>query len=186
MFEKARKLRAPLSRKTIKSLRAGEWVLLSGVIYTARDHAHRRMLELIQSRKKLPIELKGAIIYYSGPSPKRPGRVIGSAGPTTSSRMDKYTPRLLQLGLAACIGKGERSPEVRDAVKRYSAVYLVTVGGAGAFLSERIKQAEVVAWPELGAEAIHRLVVEDFPCLVAYDSRGQDFFAEARKKFEEE
>ena len=133
-----------------------------GEIYTARDQAHRRLFELINNRRKLPIKLKGEIIYYTGPTPAKPGRVIGSAGPTTSSRMDKYTPRLLELGLAATIGKGERSQEVKDAVKRYRGIYLVSVGGAGAYLSERITRAKVVVWPELGAEAVYRLTIRDF------------------------
>lgn len=186
MFEDAKKIKTPLTPEVARSLRAGQWVLLSGEIYTGRDQAHRRLLDLIENGFRLPVKLENETIYYVGPSPARPGRAIGSAGPTTSSRMDKYTPRLMELGLLATIGKGERSQEVRDAVKKSRGVYLVTVGGAGAYLSERIKKVTVVAWPELGAEAIYRLTVEEFPCLVAYDSAGGDFFTSNRKKFEED
>jgi fumarate hydratase subunit beta len=186
MLEKAKQLKTPLTRKQIESLKAGDWILLSGEIYTARDQVHRRLFDLINKRRKLPIKLKGEIIYYTGPTPAKQGRVIGSAGPTTSSRMDKYTPKLLELGLAATIGKGERSQAVKDAVKLYRGVYLASVGGAGAYLSERITKAKVVAWPELGAEAVYRLTIRDFPCLVAYDSQGRDYFESSRKKFQEE
>lgn len=183
MFAKARKLKTPLTKKELKALRAGDWVLLSGEILTGRDQAHKRFFEIIQSRRRLPLRLKGEIIYYVGPSPAKPGRVIGSAGPTTSSRMDRYTPRLLASGVAATIGKGERCREVKDAMKKFGAVYLVAVGGAGAYLSERVKKAELLLWPELGAEAVYRLTVKDFPCLVAYDSHGRDYFASARKSW---
>jgi len=185
MLKNAKKISAPLDPNAVRSLRAGDWVLLSGEIYAARDQAHKRLFEIIKSGRKLPLPLKGEIIYYAGPTPARPGRVIGSAGPTTSSRMDKCTPALYKLGLAATIGKGECSKEVRDAITRFGGLYLVTVGGAGAYLSERIKKAEVLLWPELGPEAVYLIAVKDFPCLIAYDSKGGDYFAYARKKFGE-
>lgn len=185
MLKNAKRISAPLTAGTAKLLRAGDWVLLSGEIYAARDQAHKKLFEIIKSGRKLPLRLNGEIIYYAGPTPARPGRMIGSAGPTTSSRMDKYAPALYKLGVAATIGKGERSKEVRDAITRFEGLYLVTIGGAGAYLSERIKEAEVLLWPELGPEAVYRLAVEDFPCLVAYDSRGGDYFAYERKKFGE-
>ena len=185
IFRKAKRIHTPLTPQVVRSLRAGQWILLSGEIYTGRDQAHRRLYDLIEHGYRLPIPLKNEIIYYVGPTPARPGRPIGSAGPTTSSRMDKFTPRLMALGLLATMGKGERSKEVREAVKKFGGVYLVAVGGAGAYLSERIKKAEVVAWPDLAAEAVYRLTVKDFPCLVAYDAKGGDVFAKNRKKFEE-
>ncbi len=181
IISNAIRLRTPLSAGTLKKLRAGQWVLLSGTIYTARDQAHRKLNELIRGRRRLPFGLKGAIIYYSGPTPARPGKIIGSAGPTTSSRMDGFTPQMLKLGLAAVIGKGERSEAVKESIRRHRRVYFVTVGGAGAYLAQCVTAAEVVAWPELGAEAVRKLTVRDFPCLVAYDAAGGDCFENARK-----
>jgi fumarate hydratase subunit beta len=166
------KLNTPLDKKTISKLKAGDKVLLSGVIYTARDQAHKRLLGL----KKPPVSLKGEIIYYCGPTPAKQGRVIGACGPTTSSRMDNFTPSFLKKGVVAMIGKGKRSKEVKDAVKKYKAVYFVTIAGAGAYLSEKIEEAEVVAFRKLGAEAIYRLKVKDFPLYVAIDSKGRSIY----------
>jgi fumarate hydratase subunit beta len=180
-LENAKRIETPLRREVIASLRAGDWVLLSGVIYTARDQAHRRMVETLVAGKALPVSLLGQVIYYCGPTPARPGRVIGSAGPTTGSRMDKYLEPILGLGVLATIGKGERSKEARALFKKFGALYLVSIGGAGAYLSERIKRAKVAAWPELGTEAVHELEVEDFPGLVAYDGQGGDYFEKVFK-----
>lgn len=175
-----RKLKLPLSDIDISSLKAGEQVLLSGIIYTARDAAHKKMAEALERRKPLPIDIKGQVIYYVGPTPAKPGQVIGSAGPTTSSRMDAYAPRLLEEGLKGMIGKGKRSQEVVDAIKKYKAVYFAAAGGAGALLSKRIKRAEVVAYEDLGPEAIYRLEVEDFPAIVVNDIFGNDLYEEAQ------
>ncbi len=159
-------------------------MLISGVIYTARDAAHHRLIQALDKGDRLPFDLKGQTLYYMGPSPARPGQVIGSAGPTTSRRMDIYTPRLIAAGIKAMIGKGNRSPEVREAIRKYKAVYLVTIGGAGALLSKSIKQAEVIAYEDLGAEAILRLNVEDFPAIVANDIYGQDLFEQGKAKYQ--
>jgi fumarate hydratase subunit beta len=158
-------------------------VLISGVVYTARDAAHQRLIQALDKGEKLPFDLKGQTLYYMGPSPTRPGQVIGSAGPTTSRRMDVYTPRLIAAGIRAMMGKGNRSPEVREAIKKYKAVYFVTIGGAGALLSKSIKQAEVIAYEDLGAEAILRLNVENFPAIVANDIYGQDLFEQGKAKY---
>jgi fumarate hydratase subunit beta len=168
------------TRKTCK-LRAGQQVLLSGTVYTARDAAHRRLVELIQAKKRLPFELNGAVIYYAGPTPTPEGKVIGSIGPTTSSRMDAYTPVLLEAGLKGMSGKGRRSPETVAAIKQHRAVYLAALGGAGAYLSQKIVSAEVVAFPELGTEAIYRLDVRDFPLTVINDCRGNDQYLNVMK-----
>jgi fumarate hydratase subunit beta len=167
-----KKLQPPLTDSIVRSLKAGDEVLISGVIYTARDMAHKRLSEAIDAGKKLPFELNGAVIYFVGPTPARPGRVIGSAGPTTSSRMDSFSPKLLARGLKAMIGKGYRSIEVRDALKKYGAVHLSTIGGAGALLSKHIISSEVIAYEDLGTEAVRKLQVVDFPAVVAYDSHG--------------
>ena len=151
-------------------------MLVSGVIYTARDAAHKRLIDLLEAGKPLPMEIKGQILYYVGPSPARPGRVIGAAGPTTSYRMDSYAPTLIRLGLKAMIGKGKRSPEVIAALQEYKAVYLGATGGAGALISQCIKAAKVIAFPELGPEAIHRLEVEDLPAIVINDCQGRDLY----------
>lgn len=171
-----RNLKAPVSREEAESLRAGDYVYLTGVIYTARDAAHKRMIETLDRGEKLPLEIEGNMIYYMGPSPAREGSVIGSAGPTTASRMDKYTPRLLDMGLRGMIGKGKRSKEVIESMIRNGAVYFAAVGGAGALLSKRIISSEVVAWEDLGTEAVHRLEVVDFPVIVVIDSQGNNLY----------
>ena len=169
----------PADKNILAELRSGDYVYLTGTIYTARDAAHKRMDETLQRGEALPADLSGQIIYYMGPSPARPGRVIGSAGPTTASRMDKYTPRLLDLGMEAMIGKGKRSPEVKAAVVRNGAVYFAAVGGAGALLSKCITSSEVVAYEDLGTEAIRRLTVENFPVSVVIDREGNDVYETA-------
>lgn len=175
-MSKTVKLMPPLTDADVEALSIGDKVLVSGVIYTARDAAHKRLLDLLEAGKPLPMEIKGQILYYVGPSPARPGRVIGAAGPTTSYRMDSYAPTLIRLGLKAMIGKGKRSPEVIAALKEYKAVYLGATGGAGALISQCIKDAKVIAFPELGPEAIHRLEVEDLPAIVINDCRGRDLY----------
>lgn len=171
-----KKIILPLKDADIEKLKAGDRVLLSGVIYTARDAAHKRLIELLDKGEKLPFDVKGEIIYYVGPTPAKPGFVIGSAGPTTSGRMDAYTPRLLSLGLKGTIGKGQRSAEVIEAMKKHKAIYMAAVGGAAAVIARTIKKAEVVAYEDLGAEAIRRLTVEDFPAIVVNDIYGGDLF----------
>lgn len=177
------RIQAPLTDEVVMSLKAGDNVLISGVIYTARDAAHKKLVELMDKNEPLPIDLQGQFIYYVGPTPAKPGQAIGSAGPTTSGRMDVYTPRMLEKGMKACIGKGLRSQAVKDALQKHKGVYLAAVGGAGALLSKRIKKSEVVAYPELGAEAIHRLEVEDFPATVINDVYGNDLYAEGAKAY---
>jgi len=162
-----RRIDLPLTRDVIRTLRRGEEVLLSGSILTARDAAHKKLVERLKTGKKLPVSIKGETIYYTGPTPARKGQVIGSCGPTTSARMDPFTPVLLRHGLIAMIGKGERSKEIDSAIKRFGAVYFVTIGGAGAYLSERVKLNKQVAYKELDTEAIHRLIIEDFPAIVS-------------------
>ena len=164
-----RYLKAPLDREEVKTLQAGDYVYITGTIYTARDAAHLRMDQTLDRGEKLPIEMEGNVIYYMGPTPAREGRPIGSAGPTTASRMDKYAPRLLDLGLTGMIGKGKRKKEVTDAIVRNGAVFFAAVGGAGALLSKCIKKAEVIAYDDLGTEAIRRLEVENFPVIVVID-----------------
>ncbi|MBQ3543714.1 MAG: Fe-S-containing hydro-lyase [Lachnospiraceae bacterium] len=170
------KITAPLIKEEINNLKAGEYVYITGTIYTARDAAHKRMYEAIKNGEKLPINLENNIIYYMGPSPAREGNVIGSAGPTTSSRMDKYTPDMLDLGLKGMIGKGKRSEEVKDAIVRNNATYFAAVGGAGALLSKCIKKSEVIAYDDLGTEAIRKLEVVDFPAIVVIDSSGNNLY----------
>lgn len=170
-------IRAPLALNDISSLQVGEEVRVEGIIYAARDAAHKRMVEALQNGQELPFDLEGQIIYYVGPCPAPPGRVIGSAGPTTSGRMDAYAPMLIGKGLRAMIGKGSRSSEVKMAMQKYGAVYLITVGGAGAYLAERITAAEIIAYPDLGPEALYKLEVKDFPCVVAIDIQGNDIYA---------
>jgi fumarate hydratase subunit beta len=170
------KLTPPLTEEVIMRLRAGDRVLISGVIYTGRDMAHKYMVESHTKGEKLPFELKGQILYYTGPTPAPPGKPIGSAGPTTSYRMDKYTPTLLELGLKGMIGKGPRGQEVKDAIKTHKAVYFAAIGGAGALISRAIRKAEVIAYPELGTEAVMRLEVEDFPAVVVNDVHGSDLY----------
>jgi fumarate hydratase subunit beta len=174
----AKKIRLPLTDRTIADLKAGDAVLLSGVLYTARDAAHQRMVAALERGERLPFDIRGQTLYYVGPSPAPPGRVIGSAGPTTSSRMDEFTPALLAAGLKGMIGKGPRSAEVRDAIKKYRAVYFAAVGGVGALLSQSIEKAEVVAYPDLGPEAVLRLEVKDFPATVINDVTGRDLYEE--------
>ena len=178
-----RTIQVPISKEDAKSLRAGDYVLLNGTIYTARDAAHKRLYEALAEGKELPLDWKGNVVYYMGPSPAREGRPIGSAGPTTASRMDKYTPQLLDLGLGAMIGKGKRSQAVIDAVVRNGSVYFAAVGGAGALLSQRIKSSEVIAYDDLGTEAIRKLEVRDFPVIVVIDSEGNNLYETAIKQY---
>jgi len=177
------RLSPPLTDAVVEALSAGDRATITGAIYTARDAAHRRLVELLDHGLPLPIELAGQIIYYTGPTPAPPGRVIGSAGPTTASRMDPYAPRLLALGLKAMIGKGARSAEVRQALVKHRAVYLTATPGAGALLSRHIIAAEIVAYPDLGPEAIHRLIVQDFPVIVANDCHGGDIYDEGVRRY---
>jgi fumarate hydratase subunit beta len=169
-------LRPPLSEADARRLKAGQEVAISGTVYTARDMAHKRLCEALDRGQELPIPLDGAVIYFVGPTPARPGAVIGAAGPTTSARMDPFSPKLIAHGLRAMIGKGYRSDEVREAMRQYGAVHLATVGGAGALLSRHITRAEVVAYEDLGTEAIRRLDVVDFPAIVAYDAAGESVY----------
>ncbi|MDO4529390.1 MAG: Fe-S-containing hydro-lyase [Lachnospiraceae bacterium] len=170
------KITTPLTAETIQQLKTGDMVKITGIIYSARDAAHKKLIELIEAGKDLPFELNGNVVYYLGPTPAREGQVIGSAGPTTSSRMDKYTPKLLELGLKGMIGKGRRSPEVIQAIVENGAVYLAAVGGAGALLSKCIKSSKVIAFDELGTEAVREMYVEDFPAIVAIDSEGNNIY----------
>ena len=173
-----RKLQPPLTESDVRTLKAGDKVLITGVIYGARDVAHKRLCQAIDAGKDLPFNLEGAIIYFVGPTPARPGKVIGAAGPTTSSRMDPFSPKLIAKGVRAMIGKGYRGPEVRQALKEYGAVHLSTIGGAGALLSQHIIAAEVIAYEDLGTEAIRKLQVVDFPAIVAYDSHGNSVYTQ--------
>ena len=173
----------PMTREVREGLRAGDYVYLSGTIYTARDAAHKRMQETLYRGEELPLNIDGQIIYYMGPSPAREGRPIGSAGPTTASRMDRYTPKLLDLGLQAMIGKGKRSQEVKDAIVRNKAVYFAAVGGAGALLSKSIVSSEVIAYEDLGTEAIRKLEVKDFPVIVVADSQGNNLYETAIQEY---
>lgn len=181
-----RHITVPINKEEIALLKAGDYVYITGIIYTARDAAHKRMYDTLRNGLALPIEMKDNIIYYMGPSPAREGRPIGSAGPTTSSRMDKYAPELLDMGLAGMIGKGKRSKEVLEAIKRNGAVYFAAVGGAGALLSRSIVSSEVVAYDDLGTEAIRKLEVKDFPVIVVGDAEGNDLYETALKEFAEE
>ena len=169
-------LHTPLTKEALAPLRAGDTVLLSGVVYTARDAAHARMAELLDAGKPLPFDIQGAAIYYVGPTPERPGCAIGAAGPTTSGRMDSYTPRLLDLGLACMIGKGKRSQAVKDSVVKNGAVYLAALGGAGALMADSVKSREIIAWEDLGCEAVRRLTVENMPLTVLLDAHGGDLY----------
>ena len=169
-------IKAPLNREEIKNLKSGDYIYITGTMYTARDAAHKRMYEALQNGENLPIDIKDQVIYYMGPSPAREGRPIGSAGPTTSSRMDKYAPQLLDLGLAGMIGKGKRSQSVIDGIVRNDAIYFAAVGGAGALLSKCILESEVVAYEDLGTEAIRKLRVKDFPVIVVIDSEGENLY----------
>lgn len=177
------RLTTPLGEQDVERLRIGQKVLLNGVVYTARDAAHKRLMELIQAGKPLPIDIRGQVIYYVGPSPAKPGRPIGSAGPTTSYRMDAFAPKLLELGLKGMIGKGKRAPEVIQAMVRHKAVYFGATGGAGALLARSVLEAEVVAYEDLGPEAIRRLVVRDLPLMVVNDVLGQDLYEEGVRRY---
>jgi fumarate hydratase subunit beta len=177
------RLRPPLNDSDVSGLNIGDKVLIDGDIYTARDAAHKRLFELIDAKKALPFPLKGQVIYYVGPTPPRPGRAIGAAGPTTSYRMDVYTPRLMELGVKATIGKGPRAPSVIEAMKKFKGIYLVSIGGTGALLGRQVVKSEIVAFEDLGTEAIRRLSVKDFPAIVANDVRGRDLFTEAVARY---
>ena len=179
-----KKVTLPLTDETLKELRAGDNLLLTGVMYVGRDAAHKRIVEAMEQGKPLPVDIKEQTIYFMGPSPPRPGRPIGSAGPTTSGRMDAYSPRLIAAGLKGMIGKGSRSEAVKDAMVKYKAVYLGAIGGAGALISKSIKKAEVVAYEDLGAEALRRLEVEDFPVTVINDIYGGDLYKEGKAKYQ--
>ncbi|MCI9317992.1 MAG: Fe-S-containing hydro-lyase [Oscillospiraceae bacterium] len=173
----------PLSREQARNLKAGDSCLISGVIYTARDAAHKRLCELAEQGRELPIDVKDATIYYVGPTPARPGQAIGSAGPTTSYRMDAYSPLLISLGETGMIGKGKRGPEVVAAMKEHGAVYFGAIGGCGALLGQCVRKAEIVAYEDLGAEAIRRLEVENFPVIVVIDSQGNNLYETGRKAY---
>ncbi|MGN0292900.1 MAG: Fe-S-containing hydro-lyase [Lachnospiraceae bacterium] len=179
-------LTAPFSEEKIAQLKAGDYIYITGTVYTARDAAHKRMMEALDRGEKLPFDIQGQLIYYLGPSPARKGRVIGSAGPTTSSRMDKYAPGLLDLGLRGMIGKGKRNEQVIDAIVRNKAVYFAAVGGAGALLSKCIKKAEVIAYEDLGTEAIRKLEVENLPVIVVIDAEGRNQYEIAVKQWSKE
>jgi fumarate hydratase subunit beta len=179
------KISPPLTDAVIKKLKAGDRVIITGVIYTGRDMAHKYMVEGYKKGEKLPFELKGQILYYTGPTPAPPGKPIGSAGPTTSYRMDQYTPALLELGLKGMIGKGPRGQEVKDAIRKFKAVYFAAIGGAGALISKTIRKAEVIAYPELGTEAVMRLEVENFPAIVVNDVHGEDLYRIGVEQYKE-
>ena len=178
-----RYIQVPISKEDAKSLKAGDYVYLTGTIYSARDAAHKRMKETMDAGEVLPLEIKDTVIYYMGPSPAREGRPIGSAGPTTSSRMDKYAPKLLDMGLGAMIGKGKRNQAVLDAIVRNQSVYFAAIGGAGALLSKCITSSEVIAYDDLGAEAIRKMEVKDFPVVVVVDSEGNNLYETAVMKY---
>ena len=178
-----RHMNVPMTKEEAASLKAGDYVYLTGTIYTARDAAHKRMYEALMKKEALPFDIRGNVIYYMGPSPAREGRPIGSAGPTTASRMDKYTPALLDLGMQGMIGKGKRTEEVREAMIRNGAVYFAAVGGAGALLSKSILSSEVIAYDDLGTEAVRKLSVKDFPVVVVMDSQGNNLYETAIKQY---
>lgn len=180
------RITTPVADDVIEKLRTGDKVFISGYLLTGRDAAHKKLFDLVKEGKELPVDIKGQIIYYVGPTPARPGKPIGSAGPTTSYRMDSYAPTLHALGLKGSIGKGSRSKEVKEAMKKHKAVYLASVGGAGALISKSIESSEVVAYPELGPEAVIRLKVKDFPCIVINDIYGGDLYEEGKKKYRRE
>ena len=176
-------LHTPLSTKDIEKMIYGDKVILNGTIYTARDAAHKRLIQLLKDGKQLPFDIRGQIIFYVGPTPEKPGEVIGSAGPTTSSRMDPYTPILLDAGLRGMIGKGQRSKEVIDAIIKNRAIYFAATGGAGALLAKSIKKSKIIAYEDLGPEAIREINVENFPCIVAIDTKGRNLYEEGPKKY---
>ncbi len=183
MNPETKKIMAPLDAPVVKNLKAGDTVLLSGIIITGRDAAHKKMVDLINSGQDLPFSINGEVIYYVGPTPAPPGRPIGAAGPTTSYRMDQYAPLLIERGLKGMIGKGRRSEEVKEAMRKWGAVYFAAIGGTGALMSRCIKEAEVIAWDELGPEAVRRLVVEDMPLIVATDIYGGDLYVTGPEQF---
>jgi fumarate hydratase subunit beta len=178
-----KQITTPLTDEVVKSLKIGEKVTISGIIYSARDAAHKRLVELVEKGEKLPFELPGQVIYYVGPTPARPGRAVGSAGPTTSYRMDAYAPTLIANGLKGMIGKGARGDNVKEAMVKHGAVYFAAVGGAGALISKSILSAEVIAYPELGAEAVRRMEVKDFPAIVAIDTSGNDLYIKGKEAY---
>ncbi len=177
-------IKTPIDEKIIESLEAGDQVYITGVIYSARDAAHKRLVEALDKKEKLPLDIKNQIIYYMGPAPAKPGYATGSAGPTTSVRMDPYSPRLMAEGLKVMIGKGNRKAAVKDAMKKYKAVYLAAIGGAGALISKSIKKSEVIAYDDLGAEAIRRLEVDKFPATVINDVRGGDLYEQGKAQYQ--
>ena len=177
------RLKTPLTDGDVEKLKAGDKVLITGVIYTGRDAAHKRLFDLLKEGKPLPVDLKGQIIYYVGPAPAKPGHAIGSAGPTTSGRMDAYSPRLMEIGLKGMIGKGMRKKEVIEAMKKYKAVYLAATGGAAALIAKTVKKAEIVAYEDLGPEAINRLEVVDFPAIVVNDTKGNDLYQQGMAQY---
>ena len=179
----AKKIMTPLLDSQIENLRSGDQVLISGIIYTGRDAAHKRMIELIDKGEELPLNVVGQIIYYVGPTPPKPGKVIGSAGPTTSGRMDAYSPKMMAKGLKGMIGKGYLSETVKEAIKKHKCIYFGAIGGAGAYLARQIKSAEIVAYEDLGPEAIRKLEVQDFPAVVIHDAFGGDLYAEGQKLY---
>ncbi|MCK4645570.1 MAG: Fe-S-containing hydro-lyase [Candidatus Aminicenantes bacterium] len=180
------RIETPISDETVEKLRTGDKVFITGYLYTGRDSAHKKLIELVKEGKDLPLDIKGQFIYYVGPTPARPGKPIGSAGPTTSYRMDSFAPTLHSMGLKGTIGKGSRNEEVKEALKKYKAVYLAAVGGAGALISKSIESSEVIAYPELGPEAIRRVKVKDFPCIVINDMYGGDLYEEGKKKYQKD
>jgi len=180
------RLKTPLGNEEVERLKSGDRVLLRGVIYTGRDAAHQRLFDLLKKGKDLPFDIRGQVIYYVGPTPAKPGQAFGSAGPTTSYRMDAFAPALMERGLKGMIGKGVRSEAVKEAMKRYRAVYFAATGGAGALLGKRVKKAEIVAYEDLGAEAIRRLEVEDLPVVVVNDVMGNDLYREGEKRYKRE
>lgn len=178
-----KKINTPLTEEVIKNLKAGDTVLITGKVLTARDAAHKRMIELLNNGQDMPVDIKNQVIYYVGPCPAKPGQAVGSCGPTTSGRMDAYTPKLLEIGLKGMIGKGYRNQEVIDAMMKYHAVYFTTIGGAGALLSERVIESKAVAYNDLGPEAIHEFTVEDFPVIVTIDMYGNNLYESEREKY---
>jgi fumarate hydratase subunit beta len=179
----AKKIALPLTDQTLQDLKAGDDVLLTGIMYVGRDSAHKRIVEALDQGKPLPFDIRGQTIYYMGPSPAKPGHVIGSAGPTTSGRMDSYSPRLMAEGLRGMVGKGMRSAAVKDAIKKHKAVYFAAIGGAGALISKAIKKSQVIAYEELGAEALLRIEVADFPAIVVNDVHGGDLYEDGKAKY---
>lgn len=182
-MSETRRITTPLADEVVRGLKMGDKVSITGIIYSARDAAHKRLVELIEKGEDLPFDLRGSVIYFVGPAPAKPGHAVGSAGPTTSYRMDPYSPALIEKGLKGMIGKGARSDEVKKAMVKHGAVYLAAIGGAGALMSKSIVKADVIAYPELGAEAIRRMEVRDFPAIVAIDAQGNDLYIRGREEY---